>query len=102
MIHVIAEITVREGQRDAFVKAFTELVPEVLKEEGCLEYGPTLDVALNVSEAPRADVVTIVEKWESVLALETHLVAPHMVQFRQASQHMTDGVRIRVLQPAQV
>ena len=39
MIHVVAKIEVVPGKRDAFLDEFHRLVPEVLAEEGCVEYG---------------------------------------------------------------
>ena len=44
MIHVIAEIEIREGTREAFLKEFRRIVPIVRDEDGCIEYGPATDV----------------------------------------------------------
>ena len=41
MIHVIAEIDINAGQRDAFMKEFKQVAPLVLAEDGCIEYGAT-------------------------------------------------------------
>ena len=100
MIFVIADITVTEGKRDDFVKLFNELVPSVLAEDGCIEYGPTVDVDTNVGGDMRPNVVTVVEKWESVEALEAHLIAPHMLAFRETAKDLMQGVDIKVLEPA--
>ncbi|MBI1830559.1 MAG: antibiotic biosynthesis monooxygenase, partial [Planctomycetes bacterium] len=45
MIHVIATITVKPGKRDAFLAEFHRIVPAVHAEAGCIEYGPSVDVA---------------------------------------------------------
>ena len=44
MIHVLAIIDLQEGTRDSFLKEFHGIMPEVHAEEGCLAYGPTIDV----------------------------------------------------------
>lgn len=101
MIFVIAEITIADGRRDEFVKNFNALCPAVHAEDGCIEYGPTTDVDAAIGEGLRANVVTVVEKWENIAALEAHLNAPHMHAFRDANKDMMQGVQIRVLEPAE-
>src|SRR4029078_7568042 len=85
MIHVIATIELHPGRREAFLTEFRALVPRVRAEEGCIEYGPALDLATDLeAQAPtRPDVVTVVEKWESVGHLKRHLDAPHMRSYRE-------------------
>ena len=102
MIYVIATIDIAEGMRDEFVKAFRANVPNVLAEQGCIEYEPTvdLDTTITVQPAVRTNVVTIVEKWESLDALKAHLVAPHMVSYREGVKHLVKGASIQVLEPA--
>lgn len=101
MIHVIATISTADGRRDDFLAAFSELVPDVLAETGCIEYGPAIDLATAVSSAPaRDDVVTVVEKWESVEALLAHLKATHMVRYRDRVKDIVKNIEIRVLEPA--
>ena len=102
MIHVIATIRVRPGQRDDFLTAFHKLVPQVHAEAGCIEYGPAIDLATPVAgQSPvRGDVVTVIEKWESVDALQAHLAAPHMAAYRAEVKGFVTGVEIQVLEPA--
>lgn len=102
MIHVIATIELHPGRRDDFLREFHRIVPPVLAEQGCLEYGPTVDVDTGLSaQLPlRADVVTIVEKWESLEALKAHLVAPHMVEYRPRVKDMVIRTTLQVLEPA--
>ncbi len=98
MIHVIATIETAAGKQDEFLEIFRRLVPTVRAEAGCLEYGPTVDAATDVAPA-RANVVTVVERWESVDALRAHLAAPHMAAFRADVQELVVDLSIRVLQP---
>jgi quinol monooxygenase YgiN len=103
MIHVIATVEIAAGRRDDFLAAFHEIVPEVRAEEGCIEYGPAIDLAVaigNPPATPRDDVVTVVEKWSSVDALLKHHVAPHMQRYGRVVKEIVKGVTIRVLEPA--
>ena len=101
MIHVIANIELKPGARDAFLKVFRALVPKVRAEAGCLDYGPTVDAATGIgAQIPiRDNVVTIVERWESLDALKTHLAAPHMAEYRQAAKDLVVKVTLQVLEP---
>jgi quinol monooxygenase YgiN len=102
MIHVIASIDLSPGRRDQYLAEFRRNVPNVLAEKGCLEYGPTIDVASQIPVQPpvRENVVVVVEKWESLEALRTHLAAPHMLAFRERVKEMVKGVSLLVLEPA--
>lgn len=102
MICVVAAIEVAEGRRDDFLAEFRKIVPAVLNEAGCLEYGPMTDVSTNIAAQPpvRENVVTVVEKWESLDALEAHLIAPHMLEYRKAVKELVVGATLSILEPA--
>lgn len=102
MIHVIATIEIAPGQRDAFLAEFHQIVDAVRAEEGCLEYGPTIDLETSIPAQPdpRADTVTVIEKWETLDALEAHLIAPHMLAYRKRVKALVQQATIHVLQPA--
>src|SRR5450432_2067369 len=101
MIHVIATIHVTPGQRDAFLAEFHRIVPMVHAEAGCIEYGPTVDVASGVAvQGPlRENVAVIVEKWESLDALKAHMQAPHMAEYRVRVKELVVGVQLQILEP---
>lgn len=101
MIHVIATITTKAGQRSQFLSEFKQLVPLVLAEEGCLEYNPALDLDSGIPQQRevRDNCVMVVEKWDNLEALRNHLAAPHMESFRQRTQDMVADLSILVLQP---
>jgi quinol monooxygenase YgiN len=84
MIIVLATIELHTGKRPEFLAEFRQIVPKVRAESGCIEYFPAVDVAsgLPVQGPARDDIVVVVEKWESVAALEAHLIAPHMMEYR--------------------
>ncbi|MBI2806355.1 MAG: antibiotic biosynthesis monooxygenase [Planctomycetes bacterium] len=102
MIHVIATITVKPGQRDAFLAEFHRIVPLVHAEAGCLEYGPTVDVAsgLSMQGPPRENIAVIIEKWESLDALKAHTQAPHMADYRVRVKDLVESVTLQILAPA--
>ena len=102
MIHVIAVIELGEGSRDAFLQEFHAIVSTVRQEVGCIEYGPTIDARTDLpqQQALGDSVVTIVEKWSSIENLKAHLVAPHMLAYRERVRPFVKHVRLHVLQPA--
>lgn len=102
MIHVLATITLHPGKRDAFLDAFRQLVPLVHAEDGCNEYGPTIDVptGIPVQGPPRPDVVTVIEKWESIDHLHAHLAAPHMAAYRETVKDLVRDTTLIVTEPA--
>jgi quinol monooxygenase YgiN len=103
MIYVIATIELAAGKREAFLAEFHNLDPLVRREEGCHEYGPTVDVETSIPAQPNArpDVVTVVEKWESLEHLERHLMAPHMLEYRPRVKDLVSRVTLQVLEPAE-
>jgi quinol monooxygenase YgiN len=101
LIHVIAHIALRPGTREAFLAEFHRIVEPVRAEAGCLEYGPTVDAATEIAAQHRDEnLVTIVEKWESVEHLAAHLAAPHMVAYRPKVKDYVVGTTLHVLAAA--
>jgi quinol monooxygenase YgiN len=102
MIHVVATIDVQPGRREEFLGEFRRIVPAVRAEEGCLEYGPTVDARTPITTQPavRENVVVVVEKWASVAALEKHMVAPHMQDYRVRVKPLVAKVALQILEPA--
>ncbi len=76
MIHVIATIEIAQNKREDFLAQFHLIVPLVLEEEGCVAYGPTVDMETNIAAQPdsRDNVVVVIEKWEDLACLERHLI----------------------------
>ena len=101
MIHVIASIEVEAGKRDEFIGHFNDNVPNVLAEDGCLAYGPTVDLVTGVPvQVPLGDnVVTIVEQCESLDHLRAHMAAPHMATYREIVKDIVKGASLQVLEP---
>jgi quinol monooxygenase YgiN len=102
MIHVVATIQVHAGTREAFLEQFRQVMPHVLAEDGCIEYGPAVDVPtpLAIQEPVRDDVVVVIEKWDSVETLLAHTQAPHMAEYRTRVRDYVVSVGLQVLEPA--
>ncbi len=101
MIHVIATIEIEPGKRSDFIKIFNSNVPHVKAENGCIEYGPAIDLQTDIAvQVPmRENVVTIVEKWESLNHLMAHIKAPHMTTYREKVKNIVKGASLQILQP---
>jgi quinol monooxygenase YgiN len=98
MIIVVASIRIKEGRQSEFIDIFKSNVPYVLEETGCLEYSPTIDVPTGLPpQEVDEDLVTIIEKWESLESLKAHLAAPHMLEYRENVKDLVDRVTFKVL-----
>ncbi|HKQ31237.1 MAG TPA: putative quinol monooxygenase [Burkholderiales bacterium] len=102
MIHVLAVITAKPGMRDSILKLFRANVPNVLVEQGCIEYGAAIDAdnVLPVQTQYGPDAFVVVEKWDSVDALKAHLAAPHMAAYAASVKDMVASRAIHILSPA--
>lgn len=100
MIHVIATITCTPGARAQVLAAMADNLPDVLSEDGCLGYEPTVDVETGIPvQIPRRDdVITVVEAWASLQHLQAHLQAPHMARYRERVEGLVAGAQLQVLQ----
>ena len=74
MIHVVAVLTAKPGQRETVLKHFAANRPNVLAEAGCIEYGAAIDTeGMGPIQTPfGADTFVVIEKWESVDHLKAH------------------------------
>jgi quinol monooxygenase YgiN len=101
VIYVVATAELKPGTREAFLREFHRNVPNVRAEKGCIEYGPTVDIQSGIkTQIPlREHVVTVVEKWESLEALQAHVVAPHMAAYRERVKDFVVRVSLQVLEP---
>jgi quinol monooxygenase YgiN len=101
MIHVLAIITAKPGQRDQILMAFHANMPAVHAEAGCIEYGPAIDAegmgGFQTKFGP--DTFVVIEKWESIDALKAHAAAPHMTAYAAKTKEMIASRVIHVLSP---
>ena len=101
MIHVIAVITAKPGKRAEILQHFRANVPNVHKEQGCIEYGAAVDAenALAFQTKWGADTFLVVEKWESMDALKAHAAAPHMAAYGAKTKELIASRVIHILSP---
>jgi quinol monooxygenase YgiN len=101
MICVLASIELHEGQRAAFLEIFRANVPKVRQENGCLEYFPAVDLDSGLPvQRLEGNMVTVIEKWQSLEALRAHLAAPHMLEYKDKVQTLVKDISLKVLQMA--
>jgi quinol monooxygenase YgiN len=102
LIHVIAVITAKPGQRAALLAAFRANMPAVHQEAGCLEYHPVIDAegVGAVQTKYGEDSFVVLEKWESLDALMAHAASPHMAAYGRATRDMVASRAVHVLSPA--
>jgi quinol monooxygenase YgiN len=102
MIHVVAVITAKPGMRENILQHFRAIVPAVHAEQGCIEYGATVDAdnapALQTKWGP--DTFVVIEKWASMDALNAHAAAPHMAAYAAKTREMIAGRVVHVMSPA--
>ncbi len=101
MINVIASICVKAGKLSEFLEILKSNVPSVREEGGCFEYFPAVDIDADLPpQSLDENVVTIIEKWESLEALRDHLNAPHMLAYKEKVKNIVEDVSLKVLQEA--
>ena len=102
MIHVVAIVTAKPGQREKILEAFRANMPAVHAEAGCIEYGPAIDAegvgGFQTRMGP--DTFVVVEKWASLDALKAHAAAPHMAAYAAKVKDLIASRVIHVLSPA--
>jgi quinol monooxygenase YgiN len=100
MIHVVAIITTNPGQRETVLQAFRANVPAVHAEDGCIEYGATVDAKAGQFQTKFGpDTFVVVEKWASLDALKAHVASPHMAAYAAKTKPMIAKRVIHVLSP---
>ena len=99
MVNVIATIQIKEGQLSKFIEIFKKNIPMVLKEKGCMEYVPTIDVPTGLPpQKLNINGVTIIEKWNSLADLKAHISSPHMLAYKEKTKHIVDNMSVRILE----
>jgi len=99
MINVIASIKIKESHMSEFIEIFKANMANVLLETGCIEYVPTLDFATGFSvQEFNSNVITIIEKWETLESLQAHLIAPHMLEYKEKVRDIVESVSLKVLE----
>ncbi len=101
MINVIASIRVKPEDLSAFLEIFKSNVRIVKQEKGCIEYFPAVDIdAALLPQVLDDDVVTVIEKWKDLNALQAHLTSAHMIAYQEKVHDMVKEVSLKVLKEA--
>ena len=99
MIHVIAVITAKPGQRATVLSAFQANVPAVHAEQGCIEYRPVIDAAGAgpIQTEIGADAFMVIEKWETMDDLAAHAKSAHMAAYASKVKDLIAERAVHVL-----
>ncbi len=101
MINVVASIRVKTGRLSEFLEIFKSNVPNVIEEKGCISYLPTIDIDADLPpQLLDENVVTVIEKWESLSTLHDHLNSSHMQSYMEDVKDIVEDVSIKVLKEA--
>ena len=102
IVHVVAVISAKQGKRSEVLKLFHANVPNVLAEDGCIEYLPAIDAkkagGLQTEIGP--DSFIVIEKWESLEHLKAHATAAHMKEYAFKVKDLLVDRTIHILAPA--
>lgn len=85
MIHVVAIVTTKPGQRAAVLELFRANVPNVHAENGCIEYQGVLDFQPTIEHETELgpDSFAVIEKWDRIEDLQAHFKAAHMTAYAE-------------------
>jgi quinol monooxygenase YgiN len=102
MIHVIAIITAKAGQRENMLAAARANIPAVRAEDGCVEYSLAVDTdAARPNQALFGpDTFVFIEKWRDADALRAHAASPHMKDYGSKIKELVASRAVHVLSPA--
>jgi quinol monooxygenase YgiN len=103
MIHVVAILTAKPGQRENVLTAFRANIPAVRAEDGCIEYHPVIDAegvgSFQAKIGP--DAFMVIEKWRDLAALKAHAASPHMAAYGAKVKDLLAGRTVQVLSSAE-
>ncbi len=101
-VHVIAVITAKAGKRGEIIEAFKANVPAVHAEDGCIEYGATVDAnGVGPFQTPYGlETFVVVEKWASLDHLMAHAASDHMKAYGAKTKDLIESRVIHVMSDA--
>jgi quinol monooxygenase YgiN len=101
VVHVIAIVTTKPGQREAVLQHFRANMPAVHAEKGCQKYIPVIDDPNGgaMQALLGSDTFMVVEEWETLADLQAHAASSHMAAYAAKVKDLLDGRTIHVLQP---
>ncbi len=102
MIYGIVSVRVKPGKVQEFIDLFNSVAVTVRKESGCIQYIPAVDFETGMPpQTLDKNVVTILERWENLEALQKHLAMPYMADFFAKQQPLVEEtVSMKMLKEA--
>ena len=102
MVYLVVSVRVKEGKLQEFLGLFKSVALKVREEKGCVQYVSTVDLETGMPpQSLDKSIVTILEKWESMDALQAHLAAPHMTDYFEKEKPLVDElVSMKILKEA--
>lgn len=100
MLTIIAEIYAHPNgsHKEQIIQAFKKITPTVLQEQGCHDYQLLVDANVDVNYQTRdADLIVMLEKWESIAHLNAHLDTEHMQKYQLEVKDHVAEIKIRIL-----
>ena len=96
MINVIGLVKVKNGKASEFIRMF-----KAQAEKGCIDYFPAMDIKTDFPpQVYDENVVTIIERWESMDALNDHLAGMDMQQQQEKEKDIVEEIIIKIVQEA--
>ena len=86
-LKLLVNYTINPGQREAFLQKVAAIRPQILAEEGCVQY----EYCLSANDVDR---VVLVEQWDSREAQKVHLDQPHMTGIYAAEKEHVANVNL--------
>ncbi len=101
MIYGVVSVRVKPGKVQEYIALFKSIAGKVREEKGCVQYVSTIDFEIGVPiQALDKNVVTILEKWENIEALQKHLAMPYMADFFKNEAPLVEESVLKMLQEA--
>ncbi len=85
MLLVAGTFKIDPSDRDAAIEAMQWMMAETAKEEGCVSYTFSADLA-------DPTLFHLFEEWESDAHIQAHFVAPHMPVFREKLGELSGSI----------
>ena len=90
MIKVVAKNYIQEGKLEEILELYKELVEKTIVEPGCIKYELYQDIN-------NQRILTMIEEWESIEALDAHEKTDHFVRiFPLLKDLVTDESDFRI------
>ena len=99
MIYGVVSVRVKPGKLQEYLALFKSIAGKVREEKGCVQYVSAMDFEIGApNQSLDKNMVTILEKWESLDALQKHLAMPYMGDFFKKEGDYVESAVLKMLQ----